>query len=329
VRTRAIEFDDRTLTFHARWRPSGPLATKTKSDWHHITIDGRGVFVGDALTVANPTRAWWGEGDEKIYVDGETFPSTFGTGTEDYYGYAWCDPTPFAAPLHGQTRCDGPANKGFTSLYRWRALDAIPFKTKFRFDMENWHWSDVVVERAATLVYYAKPGAKDDAPALTADGIAALAPKLHVVAVDGAIEAESLKVVAASVGVEHEAQALDPTASGAWSSGEHLWVRAKEKGQSIDLWVPVRDAGRREIVVYPTKSRDYGRISFAIDGHATGVEVDTFQSRELGLGAPVPLSLGVHEIAAPGFTLRIETTGTNPASEAPHYYFGIDCIVVK
>lgn len=27
---------------------------------------------------------WWGEGDEKFFVDGEKFPSTFGTGSEDY-----------------------------------------------------------------------------------------------------------------------------------------------------------------------------------------------------------------------------------------------------
>ena len=40
----------------------------------------------------NPVEAWWGEGDEKVFVDGEKFPSHFGTGTEDYYGYAWCWP---------------------------------------------------------------------------------------------------------------------------------------------------------------------------------------------------------------------------------------------
>ena len=38
---------------------------------------------------------WWGEGDEKFYVDGERFPSTFGTGSEDYVGYAWSAEAPF------------------------------------------------------------------------------------------------------------------------------------------------------------------------------------------------------------------------------------------
>ncbi|MEJ7679414.1 MAG: DUF2961 domain-containing protein [Segetibacter sp.] len=39
---------------------------------------------------------WWGEGDEKFFIDGEKFPSTFGTGCEDYIGYAWSAEPPFA-----------------------------------------------------------------------------------------------------------------------------------------------------------------------------------------------------------------------------------------
>ena len=45
--------------------------------------------VGDTLALHNGAAAWWGEGDEKIFVDGETFPSHFGTGSEDYYGYSF------------------------------------------------------------------------------------------------------------------------------------------------------------------------------------------------------------------------------------------------
>ena len=33
--------------------------------------------MGDTLCIVNPVKAWWGEGDEKIYVDGEAFPSHF------------------------------------------------------------------------------------------------------------------------------------------------------------------------------------------------------------------------------------------------------------
>ena len=64
-------------------------------DINYVNLKGKGVYVGDCLTLFNTVYAWWGEGDEKIYVDGERFPSHFGTGTEDYYGYAWCRPEKF------------------------------------------------------------------------------------------------------------------------------------------------------------------------------------------------------------------------------------------
>ena len=38
---------------------------------------------------------WWGEGDEKFFIDGEKYPSTVGTGSEDYIGYAWAANPPF------------------------------------------------------------------------------------------------------------------------------------------------------------------------------------------------------------------------------------------
>ena len=80
------------------------------------------------MNIFNPTPAWWGEGDEKIYVDGEPFPSTIGTGTEDYFGYAWGDNHPYANPFHAQTRCDGPGSKGNTSNIRYQILDSVPFQ---------------------------------------------------------------------------------------------------------------------------------------------------------------------------------------------------------
>ena len=63
--------------------------------------------MGDTLAVVNGAAAWWGEGDEKIYVDDESFPSHFGTGTEDYYGYAWCRAKSFSSPFHANRKGAG------------------------------------------------------------------------------------------------------------------------------------------------------------------------------------------------------------------------------
>ena len=111
------------MHFHAKWRAQFDVPTRPMIDWNYLTAKGQGVFAGVAFAIDNPVKDWWGEGDEKIYVDGETFPSHFGTGTEDYYGYAWCWPGLFTHAYHAQPRCDGPGNYGRTSVNRFHILD--------------------------------------------------------------------------------------------------------------------------------------------------------------------------------------------------------------
>jgi len=82
-------WDDRSMYFHAAWHYEAGLKTPPPSDWNFIRLTGRGVYAGDSLAIFNPVATWYGEGDEKIWVDGESFPSHLGTGTEDYYGYSY------------------------------------------------------------------------------------------------------------------------------------------------------------------------------------------------------------------------------------------------
>jgi hypothetical protein len=160
VRAAPRPWSDASMYFHARWRPPASVATRPPRDLTLLSVAGRGVYVGNMLGIANPPgTAWWGEGDEKVYVDGETFPGLFGTGTEDYYGYAWSTPERFTRPLHAQTRADGPGFSGRFSMNRFHVLDAVPFTTAFRFDMELWHWSDTSVTWEAMAYFYARPGA--------------------------------------------------------------------------------------------------------------------------------------------------------------------------
>lgn len=156
---------ENTMYFHATWKETKNLTTELRSDYNFIAVKGRGVFVGDNLTIFNyfPDRSginWWGEGDEKIYVDGEDFPSHFGTGTEDYYCYAWCRPQPFSAPIASQPIGDGNKTPGNTSNNRYRLLDAIPFTTDFTFDMEIWHPHRGKMDYSPATFFYAFPGSE-------------------------------------------------------------------------------------------------------------------------------------------------------------------------
>jgi hypothetical protein len=95
------------------------------------------------------THFWWGEGDEKFFVDGEKMPSTFGTGTEDYFGYAWGNPMAYDSGLQAQPRngaaneigkevhSSGLGNIGHISLVRWQIADNVPFQKSFEAVIKN------------------------------------------------------------------------------------------------------------------------------------------------------------------------------------------------
>ncbi|MBL9121692.1 MAG: DUF2961 domain-containing protein [Phycisphaerae bacterium] len=180
-------WDARSMYFHATWRPDRIERGDRFVDLNLLDVRGTGVLVGDQLTALNPTDGWWGEGDEKIYVDGSYergFPDHFGTGTEDYYGWAggvnptWADvfSHPFLANIavgsHAGPGAVGGTTRGFNICARHRSLDAIPFRERLVFDMEA---SPGVDQRrpedrlgySTIAFWYARPGAtahQDDAP---------------------------------------------------------------------------------------------------------------------------------------------------------------------
>ncbi|MCE9546457.1 MAG: DUF2961 domain-containing protein [Planctomycetia bacterium] len=147
------KWDDRSLYFHCGYRRNPSINTAKHSDFNYITVQGRGVYMGDTLAIYNPVAAWWGEGDEKVWVDGESFPSHFGTGSEDYYGYAWGDTNLFSSPFHSQPRA-GHRNQGHTTNTRVRCLDRIPFKKSLQFDMEVWNWAKTQADYSVATYWY-------------------------------------------------------------------------------------------------------------------------------------------------------------------------------
>ena len=161
-------WDDRSMYFHAAWRHKYPQTTQPLSDFNFVDITGMGVFIGDSLAVGVPIGGWWGEGDEKIYVDGETFPSHFGTGTEDYYGYAG-GVVPavndfFDDAFIGQIRAECFPG-GQNVQYRTRSLDAIPFTSSLSMNMEiSRALFGAKVDHAVstTSFWYAKPGSANN-----------------------------------------------------------------------------------------------------------------------------------------------------------------------
>ncbi len=95
-------------------------------------VQDEGSIVGCIMQVENQSDGWWGEGDPVIWLDGAENPGWHGTGTEDYFGFAWCSNKEFQHPLRGQTRAD----LSFAAMYRYHLLDALPFSGGARFGFE-------------------------------------------------------------------------------------------------------------------------------------------------------------------------------------------------
>ncbi|HEX4850354.1 MAG TPA: glycoside hydrolase family 172 protein, partial [Puia sp.] len=85
-------WNDNNLYFHAIWRRD--TATVPGKDFELLPfVEGKGRFLGVNIGInANPAypESWWGEGEVKIYLDGDkNQPTLVGTGTEDYIGTGW------------------------------------------------------------------------------------------------------------------------------------------------------------------------------------------------------------------------------------------------
>ncbi len=159
LKHRAAPFTDASFHFHARWIARGPIPSRPFRDLTVAHVDGRGTYVGTMLSVDSRTSDWWGEGDEKIFVDDDHTPRWFGTGTEDYFGYAYSTRDPFQHAY--RMLVPTGSERGQVASTRVHVLDAIPFDARLRFDLELWHWTEDTTIGFDTVAYfYAASGAR-------------------------------------------------------------------------------------------------------------------------------------------------------------------------
>lgn len=129
-------------TFHAQWRIS---QTRREHPEHTILdgVRGDGQYVGTHLAWVQMSDGWWGEGEIKFYIDGDSeYPTICGTGTEDYFGGAWnFGDTPFTSiysgyPLYQREDVRVPKH----GMYRWHVLDPIRFRHDLRVTIQALGW---------------------------------------------------------------------------------------------------------------------------------------------------------------------------------------------
>jgi len=310
---------ERLARFHAKWHLDAFLPPEPERwiDWTILNTQGRGRFCGVALHVWNPKGGWWGEGDEKFHVDGEKFPSTIGTGSEDYFGYAWCTPQRFNRAYHDQTLVKD--NIGHVSVNRWQITDNIPFQKSFEGYIEKYYKNNKPTLYDAVAYWYLAPGGNDPyRPVAPAERM--VWPEPVIVEVKGALEAEKMKVLS-KTGGKLSTQEIQGYGEG-WSGLGHLWWTDAKPGDRLDLRLPVVTAGTYTLKIQLTKARDYGIVQLSLDGAKLGDPIDLYNPDVVPSGE---LDRGAHELKAGDHTLSIEIVGANPEA-VKSYMAGIDYV---
>lgn len=124
---------DKSLYFHARYRQQFPAKSGD-----HVLLEtaGRGHYLGTVYSAHQVKIGWFGEGDDRFFIDGEKQPSIRGTGTEDYFGDAWGF-REFAGPFHGVTLYEGVMPGDRVTAYRWHLNDPIRFTKSLKASIEH------------------------------------------------------------------------------------------------------------------------------------------------------------------------------------------------
>ncbi|HEY5912889.1 MAG TPA: glycoside hydrolase family 172 protein [Verrucomicrobiae bacterium] len=307
--------------FHAKWHRDAFLPSEPERwiDWPMVKTEGAGRFVGVMLHIWNPRGSWWGEGDEKFFVDGEKFASTFGTGSEDYFGYAWCDPALFQNAFHNQTHQDGN-NKGHVAVNRWHIADQVPFHTGFEADIEKYYPNQRPTLYAATVYWYLAADGKDLYRPVRLDQRLGYWGEIQTFKVKGALEGERLKVLSKTGGDPHE-QGL--TEFGAqWSNDAHLWWTDAKPGDKLDLALPVPQTGKYQITMQFTKAPDYGIAQLYVDGEKLGEPLDLYHPAVIPTG---PMVMGARDLSSGDHKLTVAIVGANEKA-VKSYMFGLDYV---
>lgn len=161
---------DEALYFHAHWRRALPnqgwgpdlqansIETTVANldgaqNYVALETEGAGHYVGCTLAVRHFQGSWWGEGDDMIFIDDDSWPpSLHGTGMEDYFGHAWGMQR--NAYLFNGTIVHEEDVPGFHHSYRFHMVDPIRFEKRIKVTFEHGHGNHLSDDWSSTAYWY-------------------------------------------------------------------------------------------------------------------------------------------------------------------------------
>jgi hypothetical protein len=325
----------KTAYFCAQYRNEFP--EKTGHDYLILDAEGEGHYIGTVLSARSRSPFWFGEGDAKFYVDGETKPTIQGTGTEDYFLMAW-GLNEALYPYFGCTymSTDFEDLGAEYSLYRWHLADPVRFTKSLRFEIEHKGWiSDDETESGkveghvereddiATVAFWyqiGQPKRFTKLPPLAER----LLPNLDLVT-EGKI---MMPTARHSPGVIELKKGYDWT-----GDGQILFMPATEQ-PAIEVDFTVEKEDYRGLIVRLTHAEDYGIWRVFLDGknvrqpedYMAGQKLQDFDLYSKSL-AVKDHYLGSFKLKPGKHTLRFEYAGRNPLSKGS--YLGLDSVRLR
>jgi hypothetical protein len=331
-----------TAYFCAQYRQEFP--STPGRDYLILDAEGQGHLVGVVLSVRARSPEWFGEGDDKFYIDGEETPSIWGTGTEDFVSCAW-GLSECSYPYYGAPYVEGDWGDVGTRMcaYRWFIADPVRFRSSLRLEIEHWGWISAdetasgkvegFVERdddfASVAFWYQKGQPKRFAELPSA-------AEREFPSLDRIVEGKALMASARhSGGVTELQKGYDWTGDGqlffkpaapdrsadAAAEGEASGIATAEPWIECDFEVKAEEY--RRLVLRLTHSYDYGTYTVHLDGKKVAGPIDLY-ARQIEVH---DRSLGDYTLSPGRHTIRLECTGQNPLSTGR--YLGVDSVRLR
>jgi hypothetical protein len=313
-----------TPYFYAQYRQEYPA--EHGKDYVLLDTKGKGHYVGTVLAVRTRSPSWFGEGDEKIYIDGEAKASVWGTGTEDYFLCAWGlkqTSTPyFGVPYFDQWGIVG----SHTSAYRWHLNDPIVFNKgiKVTFEHFGWipwdenpnrktmSWNEREDDYASVAFWY-----QTGQPTFTARAPHARERKLP------SLERVTAYARDFADGQHHGAGEAAPQQLDLYA-GPQLLYRPKEAGGAwLEVPFEVKRKEPLRLLLNLTKAPDFGEYQAFLNGVKLGAPMDGYNAKVVNEEFHL-----LDFWPEPGtYTLRLECVGKNHQSSG--YYLGLESVRLR
>lgn len=311
-----------TPSFHAQYRQEYPAVNGR--DYTVLETTGKGHYVGTVMAVRSRSPSWFGEGDEKIYIDGEREPGIWGTGTEDYFLSAWGlkkTSTPyFGVPYFDQWGIVG----GHTSAYRWHITDPIVFQKGIKVTFEHFGW--ISPDENPDYKSMSWNEREDDISSVAfwyQTGPSSFGARAPAGPQRRLPSLERITAFARDNADRHGVGDTTRQRLGFYDGDQLLYMPEKAEGAWLEIPFIVREKEPLRLLLNATTSYDFGRYQAYLDGVKIGGPMDFYsaeiENREFHLLDFWP--------ERGDYVLRLECIGKSPRSDG--FYLGLESVRLR